>query len=108
MSAISSGFAAFGQEAPEVAAAHFAFVRAHAEHTALDPKTEELAYLAVIAALRLPGGLAFHVAQAKQLGASRDEVVSALLVGLPAAGLAVMDALPVALEAYDRDQSPSS
>jgi alkylhydroperoxidase/carboxymuconolactone decarboxylase family protein YurZ len=40
--------------------------------------------------------------QAKQAGASREEVVSAILVGLPAAGHAVTQVLPAAMQAYDR------
>ena len=42
-----------------------------------------------------------HVRLAKQAGASRDEVISALLIGLPAAGNAVTQALPAAIQAYD-------
>jgi len=45
----------------------------------------------------------FHVKLAKQAGASRDEVISALLVGLPAAGNGVTQSLPAAIEAYDAD-----
>lgn len=37
----------------------------------------------------------------KDLGASRQEVISAVLVGLPAAGNAVVQVLPTALAAYD-------
>lgn len=40
---------------------------------------------------------------AKQTGASRDEVISALLVGLPAAGNGNMKSLRAAIEAYDAD-----
>jgi alkylhydroperoxidase/carboxymuconolactone decarboxylase family protein YurZ len=69
--------------------------------SALDKKTEHLAYLAVLAALRLESGVPFHVGLAKQAGASREEVVSAILVGLPAAGNAVTQSLPAAIAAYD-------
>ena len=66
----------------------------------LDPKTQALAYLAVLAALRLESGVPFHVKTAKQLGASREEVISAVLAGLPAAGHVVTQVLPAALAAY--------
>jgi alkylhydroperoxidase/carboxymuconolactone decarboxylase family protein YurZ len=36
-----------------------------------------------------------------QLGATRGEVISAILVGLPAAGNAVTQMLPAVLRAYD-------
>jgi alkylhydroperoxidase/carboxymuconolactone decarboxylase family protein YurZ len=67
----------------------------------LDAKTEHLAYLAVLAALRLESGVPFHVQLARRAGASRAEVVSAILVGLPAAGNGVTQCLPAALAAYD-------
>ncbi len=69
--------------------------------SALDKKTGELAYLAVLAAMRLESGLPFHVHTAKAAGASREEVISAILIGLPAAGNIVVQALPAALAAYD-------
>jgi alkylhydroperoxidase/carboxymuconolactone decarboxylase family protein YurZ len=68
---------------------------------ALDKRTGELAYVAVLAALRMESGIPFHVKMAKQAGASRDEVISAVLVGLPAAGTGVTQALPAAIRAYD-------
>lgn len=103
-----TGFLAFHAEAPDVAAAHLAFVQAHAAATALDEKTEELAYLAVLAAQRMGGGIPFHVAQARAKGASRAEVASAVLVGLPAVGLTVLDALPIALAAFDEAEAATA
>jgi alkylhydroperoxidase/carboxymuconolactone decarboxylase family protein YurZ len=76
-------------------------VQALAAASALDKKTEELAYLAVLAVLRLEGGIPFHVQMAKQAGATRAEAISAILVGLPAAGHSVTQVLPAALAAYD-------
>jgi alkylhydroperoxidase/carboxymuconolactone decarboxylase family protein YurZ len=55
----------------------------------------------VLSALRLESGVPFHVRLAKKAGATRAEVLSALLVGLPAAGRAVTQCLPAALAAYD-------
>jgi alkylhydroperoxidase/carboxymuconolactone decarboxylase family protein YurZ len=74
-------------------------VRGLAEASALDEKTRALAYLAVLAALRMDSGVPFHVAQARQAGASREEVLSAILVGLPAAGHGVTQVLPAAMRA---------
>ncbi len=100
-SKISNAFQTFMQEAPQHAAAWGGMVQALDQASALDKKTEELAYLAVLAALRMESGIPFHVASARQAGASRDEVISAILVGLPAAGHAVTQCLPAALAAYD-------
>jgi len=47
------------------------------------------------------GPVPFHVAHAKAAGATREEVISAVLLGLPAAGNQVTQALPAALAAYD-------
>jgi len=38
---------------------------------------------------------------AKTYGATREEIISAILVGLPAVGNCVVSALPIALSAYD-------
>jgi alkylhydroperoxidase/carboxymuconolactone decarboxylase family protein YurZ len=54
-----------------------------------------------LAALRMESGVPFHVKLAKEAGASRDDVISAVLVGLPAAGHGVTQVLPAAIEAYD-------
>jgi alkylhydroperoxidase/carboxymuconolactone decarboxylase family protein YurZ len=99
---MSDAFQLFLKESPKHAQAWMNAVRGLSEASALDAKTGALAYLAVLAALRLESGVAFHVAQAKEAGASRDEVVSAILVGLPAAGNAVTQVLPAALRAYDQ------
>ena len=101
-SQLSPAFQAFLTEAPNHAAAWMGAVHRLGEASALDKKTEALAYLAVLAALRMESGVPFHVTVAKSAGATRDEVVSALLVGLPAAGNAALQALPAALHAYDQ------
>jgi alkylhydroperoxidase/carboxymuconolactone decarboxylase family protein YurZ len=99
---ISDAFQLFLKETPKQAQAWMDAVRGLSEASALDAKTQALAYLAVLAALRMESGIPFHVVQAKRAGASRDEVASAILVGLPAAGHAVTQVLPAALQAYDR------
>ena len=98
---VSNAFQAFFNEAPEHAKAWMGAVHGLDAASALDKKTEELAYLAVMASQRLLSGIPFHVGLAKAAGASREEVISAILIGLPAVGNTVIEALPVALEAYD-------
>jgi alkylhydroperoxidase/carboxymuconolactone decarboxylase family protein YurZ len=100
-SLVSQAFQTFLTEAPEQAKAWGALVQALGQASALDTKTSALAYLAVLAALERPSGIPFHVQAAKTAGASRQEVISAILVGLPAAGHVVTQALPPAIEAYD-------
>jgi alkylhydroperoxidase/carboxymuconolactone decarboxylase family protein YurZ len=98
---ISKAFQTFMTDAPQHAQAWNGLVQALGQASALDAKTRTLAYLAVLAALRLESGIPFHVAAAKAAGATREEVISAILVGLPAAGHAVTQVLPAAMAAYD-------
>jgi alkylhydroperoxidase/carboxymuconolactone decarboxylase family protein YurZ len=98
---VSNAFQTFMKEAPGHAQAWSSMVQGLDQASALDKKTEELAYLAVLAAQRMESGIPFHVLMAKKAGASREEVISAILVGLPAAGHAVTQCLPPALAAYD-------
>lgn len=100
---VSDSFQVFLQEAPAHAGAWMEAVRNLEKASSLDRKTEELAYLAVMAAVGLESGIPFHVKLAKESGASRDEIISAVLIGLPAVGNGVVKALPVALQAYDAE-----
>jgi alkylhydroperoxidase/carboxymuconolactone decarboxylase family protein YurZ len=97
----SNAFQTFMSQTPQHAQAWGTLVQAVVSASALDRKTSALAYLAVLAVLRLESGVPFHVQAAKQSGASRDEVISAILVGLPAAGHSVTQVLPAAIAAYD-------
>lgn len=93
---VSPAFQAFAQEAPQHQQAWSEAVQALGAASALDDKTAALAYLAVMAAARLDSGLPFHVKMAKMHGATRDEVISAVLIGLPAVGNVVTASLPAA------------
>jgi len=100
-SKISQAFQTFMSEAPQHAQAWAALVQGFGEASALDKKTQALAYLAVLAALDRESGIPFHVDLARQAGASREEVISAILIGLPAAGHGVTQVLHTAVAAYD-------
>lgn len=100
---ISEAFKAFLTEAPGHSAAWMQAVQALGQASALDEKTGELVHLALLAAQRMFSGLPFHVKRAKEAGATRAEVVSAVLAGLPVVGHGVTQALPVALAAYDEE-----
>ena len=102
-STISKAFQLFSTDAPKHSEAWMQLVEKLSEATSLDQKTHALAYLSVLAVLRLEGGIPFHVKHAKKLGASREEIISAILVGLPAAGNVVTQVLPIALESYNSD-----
>jgi alkylhydroperoxidase/carboxymuconolactone decarboxylase family protein YurZ len=98
---VSNSYKSFEKEAPKVHKAWMETAFSIDKASTLDKKTRELAYLAVLAASRLESGLPFHVKMAKESGATRDEIISSILVGLPAVGNAVISSLPVALDAFD-------
>ena len=100
---ISKSFQAFLKEAPRHAEAWSNMVQGLSDTDLVDDKTAALAYLSVLAALRLESGIPFHVKVAKELGCTRGEVVGAILVGLPAAGICVTNVLPAAIEAFDEE-----
>jgi alkylhydroperoxidase/carboxymuconolactone decarboxylase family protein YurZ len=98
---VSAAFAVFLAEAPAQAAAWMGAAQGLNAACALDAKTKALAYLAVLAAMRLESGVPFHAEEARAAGASRAEVISAILIGLPAAGAGVIASLPAALAVFE-------
>lgn len=100
---VSTAFMSFMKNAPEHQKIWMEAVGKLGEASALEDKTAALAYIAVLAALRLESGIPFHVKHAKGLGATREEIISAILVGLPAAGNAVIQSIPAAVNAYDEN-----
>lgn len=99
-----TGFQSFMKESKEVGKSYIDMILQQEKSCVLDRKTRELTYVAVLAATGVVGGLRYHVQSARELGASRDEVKSAILVGLPAVGLAIIDPLEAALQAYDNTE----
>jgi alkylhydroperoxidase/carboxymuconolactone decarboxylase family protein YurZ len=102
-SLISESFKSFMSEAPSFAGVWSEAIQKLTSASALDEKTRAIAYLSILAALGRVSGIPFHVASLKEMGVSRDEVISAILLGLPAAGHVVTQSLPTALEVYDGD-----
>lgn len=98
---VSDAFQKFLKESPEYSGPWMEMVAKLDAANRLDDKTKTLAYLSVLAASGLLSGIPFHVQHAKSLGAGRDEIAGAVLVGLPAVGHKVIQALPTAMNAYD-------
>ncbi|WP_439698627.1 carboxymuconolactone decarboxylase family protein [Mucilaginibacter sp. AW1-7] len=99
----SNPLAAFEQEAPKVAIAFNQLVEALKQTNGLDAKTKQLVYIGIKSALGDPKAIYYHVAMAKELGASRAEIVDAILITLTVCGLnGVAGCLPVALSVYDK------
>lgn len=98
----SDAFHTFMKEAPNHAKAWVTMNQSLADASALDKKTESLIYLAVFSAIGVESGISFYVVTAKENGASREEVISAILVALPVVGNVVYRSLPMAIQTYDR------
>lgn len=104
MDKTSGGFQMLMTETSNIGKAYMSMAMKLSQESALDTKTHELAYIAVLSATKMISGLTFHVMSAKKMGATKEEIKSAVLVGLPAVGLAVVDALEIALLAFDEGE----
>lgn len=94
--------AEFEEEAPEVAKAFNLMIEALKNTTGLDAKTKQLVYIGIKAALGDADAIYYHVSAAKNLGATREEILDTILITLPVCGLTgVAKCLPVALSVYD-------
>lgn len=73
--------------------------------SALDQKTHELVYIAYLSAVRMYHGLEKHVRGLKALGATREEVESAILAGMAPVGIPQTEAYKIAMNAYDAENT---
>jgi alkylhydroperoxidase/carboxymuconolactone decarboxylase family protein YurZ len=90
------------KEFPELAQSYDSLVDCQRSLKGLDPKTKQLINVAVQTTIRNPRGVKLHSMMAKQAGASRSEVLRAVVMNLHLAGLAVvLDSLSSAIEGYD-------
>lgn len=94
----------FKNEAPEVAAAFDGLIQSLIKTKGLDPKTKQLIYIAMKAALGDQLAVKYHVPMAKKFGATREEILDTILLTLTVAGLKpVVSILPEALKVYDEE-----
>ncbi len=103
MKKVTSDFQIFLEESNGVGQALMGTIFKSAEVSALDAKTHELAYIAVLSALQMAGGISYHVKQAKELGSTLEEVKSAVLVGLPLCGIRLAEAFAAAIHSYTEE-----
>jgi AhpD family alkylhydroperoxidase len=88
-------FQLFHQEFPALAERFDALVDAQIEVEGLDRKTKQLINIAIQTANRSVHGLSWHAAMAVKQGATRDEVLGAVVLNLHQSGLGpVLEALP--------------
>jgi alkylhydroperoxidase/carboxymuconolactone decarboxylase family protein YurZ len=103
MKKVTNGFEMLMKETDGVGQAFMDAVFIMAEKCALDKKTHELAYISVLVSTKMYGGLPFHIQQAIELGASKAEIISAMLVPMPIVGIQVADALPYLTNVMEKE-----
>ncbi len=95
-------FQIFQEEFPELAGSFNDLVDAQRSLKGMDPKTKQLVNIAIQTANRNPLGVKLHAQMAKTQGASKDEILGAVVMNLHLSGLAaVLDCLPSALEGLE-------
>jgi AhpD family alkylhydroperoxidase len=92
----------FHRECPGLAAKFDELVDAQRLMKGLDSKTKQLINIAINTANRNPRGVLFHAQMARQAGATKEEVVGAVVMNLHLSGLSsVLDSLQSAVEGYE-------
>jgi AhpD family alkylhydroperoxidase len=95
-------FDLFEREFPELSSRYNDLVDAQRSLKGLDPKTRQLINIAIQTANRNPRGVKFHSSMAKQEGATREEVLGAVVMNLHLSGLGpVLDSLSAAIEGFE-------
>ncbi|NMB84724.1 MAG: carboxymuconolactone decarboxylase family protein [Methanothrix sp.] len=92
----------FQAEAPDVARAFDDLIKAIVASKGLDEKTKQLIYIALKASNGDLMAVNAHVPMAKKLGATRAEVVDAILMTLTISGIrGVVSCLPEAVKHFE-------
>jgi alkylhydroperoxidase/carboxymuconolactone decarboxylase family protein YurZ len=92
----------FQREAPEVAAAFNGLILSLVASKGIDPKTKQLIYIAMKASMGDTAAVKAHVPMAKAAGATKEEVVDAILMTLTVSGIrGVVTCLPDAVKQFE-------
>ena len=90
------------EEAPDISKSFFALADNLRDNGGLDPKTFQLVYLGIKAAACQTGSVGAHAGFAKQAGATREEVLGAVLMSLMTNGVdGVAACIAAAVNGYD-------
>jgi alkylhydroperoxidase/carboxymuconolactone decarboxylase family protein YurZ len=93
----------FQKEAPEVAAAFNGLIMSLVASKGLDAKTKQLIYIAMKAAMGDDKAVKAHIPMAQAAGATREEVIDAILMTLTVSGIrAVVQCLPEAVRQFEK------
>ncbi|OKH25851.1 carboxymuconolactone decarboxylase family protein [Chroogloeocystis siderophila] len=75
------------QEAPDVAQSFFDLAKSVKQYSPLDEKVNELIIIGIFSAHRGLRGINTHVERAIAAGATKEEVIAAILLALPIVGI---------------------
>ncbi len=93
----------FQKEAPEVAATFNSLIMSLVASKGLDQKTKQLIYIAMKAAMGDDMAVRAHLPMAKAAGATREEVIDAILMTMTVSGIrGVVHCLPEAVRQYEK------
>jgi len=93
----------FRREAPEVADAFNGLIGSLVALRGIDPKTKQLIYIAMKASMGDEAAVKAHVPMAVQAGATKEEIVDAILMTLTVSGVrGVVSCLPGAVSYFDQ------
>lgn len=107
-SQISNAFQTFMAGAPAHAQTWGIVVRELSRCQRAGRQNERIGLPGCVGRITFESSVPFHVKAAKALGASREQVISAILVGLAAAGHVVTQVPPAAAAAYDAQWQTST
>jgi 4-carboxymuconolactone decarboxylase len=99
------------KEAPAVAQGFFDLAKSVKQYSPLDEKTNELILLGIFTANRGLRGIHTHVERAMDEGATKEELIAAVLLALPIIGITdtnlAMDETVAAIEDYETRRATS-
>ncbi|NMB77984.1 MAG: carboxymuconolactone decarboxylase family protein [Methanomicrobiales archaeon] len=97
-----NAFEIFKEEAPEVAGAFDGLIQSLVATKGLDQKTKQLIYIAMKASMGDQMAVKAHVPMAKAAGATKAEVVDAILLTLTVSGVrGIVTCLPEAVQQFE-------
>jgi alkylhydroperoxidase/carboxymuconolactone decarboxylase family protein YurZ len=97
------------KEAPNVAQSFFDLAKSAKQYSPLDEKTNELIIIGIFVTHRGLRGLNTHIERAMEEGATKEEVIAAILLALPIIGIADTNlALDHAMETIERMEAQMS
>lgn len=99
------------KEAPNVAQGFFDLAKSVHEYSPLDEKTNELIIIGIFVAHRGLRGLNTHIERAMAEGATKEEVIAAILLALPIIGITdtnlAMDQAAETIARFEAQMAPN-